>query len=214
MHYHSIVIVKIIGRNIKNFIASIFLLSLISCGYHLSSTDLQGEKISLSIPYVQGDPKAQLNNTLVSTFARTGRFECLQNGGEFFLQVVLLSDNNDRIGYRYDRDSSTGQRKPNILAVENCRNITAQVTLYDNYSGDVIFGPIPVHAAVDYDYVDPGSPKDLETRTPLGPLQTIRFSYGQLNSVEGAHDDASNLLYAKLSEKIADTVLYNLIDRQ
>ncbi len=186
---------------------------LSSCGYHFTPSTYEGEQVSLSIPYIQGDPRAQLNNELVKAFAITGRFALRQSGGDFFLQVELMSDTNDRVGYRYDRDTSSGKRLKNILGVENRRNIVAKVTLYDSHSGDVLFGPTPIKAFVDYDYVDPGSPRDLDTFTPYGPFPSIRYSYGQLNTVEGSHDDSSSYIYAKMSQKIAECIVNQLFKR-
>ena len=123
------------------------------------------------------------------------------------LQVLVLSDTNDKVGYRFDRDDVTGRRRQNILGIENRRTITTQVTLYDAHSGDVLFGPAPVTVYADYDYVDPGSPRDLNTMTPSGTIPTIRYSYGQLNTVEGAHDDVSPNIYRELSQKIVQSIL-------
>ena len=181
-----------------------------SCGYHFTPTTYEGEQVSITIPYIQGDPEALLNNELANVFARSGRFTCVQSGGDLMLQVVILSDANNRVGYRYDRDTVTGARKPNILSIENRRNITTQVTLFDAHSGEVLFGPIPIKASVDYDYVDSGSPDDLSTTTPYGTVSTIRYSYGQLNTVEGAHDDASPNLYRGISQRIMQSVINKL----
>lgn len=122
----------------------------------------------------------------------------------------MMSDSNDRVGYRYDRDRVSGRRRQNILGIENRRKVTARVTLYDSISGDVLFGPTPITAFVDYDYVDPGSPRDLNTTTPYGTVPTIRYSYGQLNTVEGAHDDAGPNLYGILSQKILEAIANQL----
>ena len=181
-----------------------------SCGYHFTPTAYEGERVSISIPYIQGDPEAILNNELADVLSSSGRFTCVQSGGDLMLQVVILSDANNRVGYRYDRDTVTGARKPNILSIENRRNITTQVTLYDAHSGDVLFGPVPIKASVDYDYVDYGSPDDLSTTTPYGTVPTIRYSYGQLNTVEGAHDDASPNMYRGISQKIMQSIINKL----
>jgi len=181
-----------------------------SCGYHFTPSTYEGESVSISIPYIQGDPEALFNNELANVFSSSGRFTCVQSGGDLMLQVVILSDANNRVGYRYDRDTVTGARKPNILSIENRRNLTTQVTLYDAHSGEVLFGPVPIKASVDYDYVDYGSPDDLSTTTPYGTFPTIRYSYGQLNTVEGAHDDASPNLYRRISQKIVQSVINKL----
>jgi hypothetical protein len=191
---------------LKEGVLLFFAFALASCGYRFTPSQYEGERMSLSIPYIQGDPEALFNSELSRVFASSGRFDCLQSGGDYTLGIVLLSDTNDRIGYRYDRDDATGRRKPNILAVENRRNILAQVTLYDSHSGDVILGPMPIKASSDYDYADPGSPKDVVTYTPYGPVPSIRYSYGQLNTVEGAHDDCSPKVYTTLSQKILQAI--------
>jgi len=181
-----------------------------SCGYHFTPSTYQGESVSISIPYIQGDPEAVLNDELANVLSSSGRFTCVQSGGDLMLQVVILSDANDRVGYRYDRDTVSGARKPNILSIENRRNLTTQVTLYDAHSGEVLFGPLPIKASVDYDYVDYGSPDDLSTTTPYGTVPTIRYSYGQLNTVEGAHDDASPNMYRGISQKIMQSIINKL----
>lgn len=183
---------------------------LSSCGYHFTPTTYEGDRVSISVPYIQGDPEATLNNQLTSTLARSGRFDCVQSGGDFMLQVVILSDTNSKIGYRFDRDDVTGRRRQNILGIENRRSLVTQVTLYDSHSGDVLFGPVAVTSQVDYDYVDPGSPRDLNTTTSSGTIPTIRYSYGQLDTVEGAHDDASPPMYQGLSQKIVDSIIHRI----
>ncbi|MBM3207497.1 MAG: hypothetical protein FJZ57_02680 [Chlamydiae bacterium] len=194
----------------RSFVFLIVFAFLTSCGYRFSPMEYEGEKVSISIPYIQGDPEASLNNQLISTLTSSGRFSYVQSDSDYFLQVVILSDNNDLIGYRYDRDKVSGARKQNILSVENRRIISSQVTMYNSRSGQVVFGPVPISATVDYDYVDYGSPKDLNTNTSSGTIPTIRYSYGQLDTVEGAHDDASLYVYKKLSQKILECVANRL----
>lgn len=191
------------------FILCVFSI-LSACGYKFSPEEYEGEKISISIPYIQGDPEANLNNELISTLTKSGRFTYVQSSSDYFLQVLILSDSNDYIGYRYDRDKVSGARKQNILSVENRRIISSQVTLYNSRTGEPVFGPLPIVATVDYDYVDYGSPKDLNTNTTSGTIPTIRYSYGQLDTVEGAHDDASRNVYRRLSQKILDCISNSL----
>ncbi len=194
------------------FISLGIIFSFSSCGYRFADTNSEKSPVSISVPYIQGDPTSALNDQLVSTLAETGYFTCPQSGGQFFLQVLILSDANDRIGFRYDRDSSSGARKPNILSIENRRNVTAQVTVYNTLSGDVVLGPLPISASVDYDYADYGSPRDLNTITSYGSMPTVRYSYGQLNTIEAAHDDSGTFLYKILSRKIVGFLMNRLQD--
>lgn len=189
------------------FICLTFVVS--SCGYHFSQSSSDSDlTYSISVPYIQGDPDAYLNNELASQLANSGRFHCVQSGGDFTLQVVLLSDTNERIGYRYDRDDVTGKRKSNILGIENRRNIIAEVTLFNASTSEVVYGPAKIKAWADYDYVDSGSPRDLNTFIAPGKTEpTIRFSLGQLDTVEGAHDDASLPAYRHLARQVVQSLL-------
>ena len=64
-----------------------------------------------------------------------------------------------------------------------------------------------IRQTVDSDYVDQNSIRDLTFITTQGKPQTVlNFSLGQLDSVEGAHDDTTDVLYRRLSEKVADVL--------
>jgi hypothetical protein len=184
------------------------LLLLSSCGYRYSSTEGESAR-TISVPYISGDPDAILNNELVYQLSASGEFSCVQSGGDLVLQVVLLSDTQERIGFRYDRDNPSGSLEKNLLGVEDCRSVVAMVSVLERGSGKPIIGPSEVRASVDYDYTDPGSPRDLlfAKSQPIMP-----FSLGQLDSREGAHDDAARPLFWQLSQKIVIGLLSKLPD--
>lgn len=191
------------------FLGSLFLLmALCSCGYRSSfSEEEMGETRTISIPYISGDPEALLNNELVYQLSASGRFSCVQSHGDLTLQVTLQSDSEERIGFRYDRDNPSGDLEKNLLGVENRRIVFAQISLIENGSGKVLVGPCEVEASVEYDYTDPGSPRDLL----FAEKQAIMpFSLGQLDSAEGAHDDSARPLYRKLSQKIVTGLVSKL----
>lgn len=167
------------------------------CGYRYAGMD--GDPITISVPYIPGDVDGQLTNELVYQLGTSGYFVCTQTGGEYSLQVEILSDAEERIGFRYDRDNPSGKREKNLLGVEDRRTITAQVTLVQRVSDKEVVGPCEVTASVEYDYTDPGSPQDLlfAKKEPIMP-----FSLGQLDSQEGAHDDAARPLFRKLALQI------------
>ncbi len=166
---------------------------------------------SISIPYIQGDNRAILNNELVRQLSESGQFYCVQNGGDFVLQVVLAADTEERIGYRYDRDNTSGKLEKNLIGVESRRGLVAEVTLLNAHTEEKVFGPCIVKASADFDYFDPGSPRDLSFVNQKGvPESVLQFSLGQLDSVEGAHDDASVPAYRLLSQKIVLGIMNRL----
>lgn len=184
----------------------VILLSLtMGCGYHFQGNETESGSISISVPYIKGDVEGQLNQEIVRAVSMDPRFEYRQNGGALILVVAIISDGDDRIGYRYDRTPTTGKRRKNIVATENRRTITAEVKLIEAYSDEVLAGPVRVSATADYDYVDANSVRDLTFEPPHGKAQTIiDFSLGQLDSIEGAHDDAGSPIYKLLAQKIAN----------
>jgi hypothetical protein len=189
------------------------LLCLSSCGYHYAPESGSPGDISVSIPYIKGDPDGILNNALVYELSSTGHFVCVQSGGVYRVEVEISSDDLDRVGFRYDRDNVKGTLEKNLLGVEDRRSVTAQVIVKKEGEIKPFVGPFTVSAFADYDYTDPGSPQDLLFSTSSGAERSImQFSLGQLDSYEGAFDDASRLVFKRLSEKIAAALLDNLFE--
>ncbi len=192
---------------------TVFLLLLCSCGYRYKEGDPLEESgsISVVIPYISGDSEALFNNELVYSLSTSGEFHVVQSGGSLLLKVEILSDIHDRIGFRYDRDNPSAHLEKNLLGVEDRRSLIVAVSLLDGVSGRVLFGPEKVKSYVDYDYTDPGSPRDLlfSNKEPIMP-----FSLGQLDSGEGAYDAAAKPIFRKISRKIVEGLLHKLPDIQ
>ncbi len=187
--------------------AILWLVICSSCGYRYNSFDDSEGAVTLSVPYITGDPDGILTGELIYQLGASGEFSCVRSGAEYALQVVLLSDTHERIGFRYDRDNTSGRIEKNLLGVEDCRRVIAEVSLVDCATGKIVIGPSEVQASVDFDYTDPGSPKDLlfKSSEPIMP-----FSLGQLDSQEGAYDDSARALFKQLSSKIVAGLLSRL----
>lgn len=187
------------------FFFFIFAALFSGCGYHFENQD---ERLSLSIPYVRGDNEGQLTNELIRQFAYSGGYDYVKDGGNLLLKVVVIGDGTEKIGYRYDRNEFTGELQTNLLPTENRRTITAEVTLINSPTGEILIGPHLVEASSDYDYTDVNSIQDLAFTTPSGKLETVlNFSLGQVDSVEGAQDDAIEPIYRNLAKKIITAIL-------
>lgn len=183
--------------------AILLLLILSSCGYHFAGKE-EGVK-TISVPYISGDPNGELGRLLVRALSASGQFDCVQTGGEWILEVSLIGDGDERIGYRYDRDPTTGKRRTNIIGTENRHTVMAEVKLVDAYTQEVIVGPHVIKGLAEYDYVDSNSIRDLTFINPKGaPESVLDFSLGQLDSIEGAHDDSAILCYQDLVKQILD----------
>ncbi|MBY0529209.1 MAG: hypothetical protein K2P51_03365 [Rhabdochlamydiaceae bacterium] len=196
----------------KLFCVSVLSLFLSGCGYRFQESREGEDPISICVPYISGDDEGQLNNAIIRKIAENPLFEYHRNRGEVTLLVSVIADGSDRIGYQYDRNPTTGKRRKNILATENRRTLSAEVKLVETVSGDVLVGPTIVKASADYDYVDAHSIVDLTFIPPHGRPETVLdFSLGQLDSIEGAHDDAGAPIYQRLAQKIVEGLNHHMI---
>ncbi len=181
---------------------------MVGCGYRFQDEKLSEGPVTITVPYIRGDIEGQLNTELARILSSDPHFELRQNGGKVTLEVAVINDGNERIGYRYDRNPSSGKRRQNIIATESRRNLTVEVKLIDSYTHETIIGPVQVKARADYDYVDSNSVRDLTFTNSGGAAQTvIDFSLGQLDAIEGAHDDAAIPIYRQLAHKIVDGIV-------
>jgi hypothetical protein len=183
-------------------------LLLCGCGYHFDAGEREGRTVTISVPYIKGDLEGKLNAQLVHALSASGHFDCVQNGGELILEASITGDGDERIGFRFDRNPQSGELRDNIIGTENRRTIIAVVTVIDPSTHTAVLGPQTVKADADYDYVDSNSIRDLTFITNRGiPEKVLDFSLGQLDSVDGAHDDASTVIYRHLAQKIVDGLL-------
>ena len=185
------------------------LLLLFGCGYHFEGSEQDNTSMTtISVPYIKGDREGQLNTEIVRALGSSGQFDCVQSGGMWVLEAAIVSESDDRIGFRYDRNPTTGHLRDNIVGTENRRTINVQISLIDSYTSEVVLGPQIVKAFADYDYVDSNSVRDLTFDGPHGvPIKILDYSLGQLDSVEGAHDDSAALIYRILAQKIVDGII-------
>lgn len=191
---------------IRAFFAISILLS--ACGYHVENANAEAGPITISVPYIKGDPDGMLGSELVHVLSSSGQFDCIQTGGMLILEAAIIAEGDDRIGFRFDRDPTSGALRDNIVGTENRLTISAEVKLIDAYTNEVVIGPQIVKAYADYDYVDSNSIRDLTFFTPNGTSEKVLdFSLGQLDSFEGAHDDSLAVIYRHLAQKIVDGVI-------
>lgn len=192
----------------------VLLLLLLGCGYRFEGGESKEGMIGISIPYIKGDGEGRLNAELAKALSSSGMFDYVQNGGELILQASIIVDGDDRIGFRFDRDPTSGKLRDNIVGTENRRALSVQISLLDAYTQETVLEPQVITAVADYDYVDSNSIRDLTFIAPNGtPQKVLDFSLGQLDSFEGAHDDTGIVVYRVLAQKIVEgLIVKNAID--
>ena len=86
--------------------------------------------------------------------------------------------------------------------------MVAKVTLIDEGSGIEIIPSTLVRANSEFDFIGAHSIRDLSFIDAQGERVTVStFSLGQLDSVEGAQDDAGVPLFRHLSQKIINGII-------
>lgn len=164
-------------------------------------------KLSVCVPYIRGDIQGQLNQVLIKEISACNGFDYSYDA-DFLLHITILKDKDEPIGYCYDRNPSNQTLRKNIVRVEARRLITAEIQLIDQRSNCVVIGPFRVNANADFDCINPDSLADIVVALPNQKSQRmIDFSLGQLDSVEGAHDDSAQVVYHILARKIVESLL-------
>lgn len=188
------------------FIPLLFsLVVLTGCGYRFQNSE---DQTTLSIPYVTGDQEGQLTSELIRQFSCSGDYAYVRDHGAQLLKVSLVGNDSESIGYRYDRNQSTGAVQTNLLPTEKRRTVTAEVTLLDAGTEEILVGPYLISASTDFDFTDVNSIQSLAFMTPNGEKEKVlNYSLGQVDSVEGAQDDAVTPLYRSLAQKIVAVIL-------
>jgi hypothetical protein len=187
-------------RNLK----LLSLLSLSSCGYSSYQAD---DKTTISIPYIPGDREGQLTAELTRQLTTSGLYEIVSNQGDLVLAVSLVGDQNDIVGFRYDRSEESGKLEKNLMATENRRLLSAIVTVAHAGKDTPLIGPITIKGSGEYDYIDVSTLRELAFVSSSGKLEkAIDFSLGQLDSVEGAQDAVLTPAYAQLARKIVSVL--------
>jgi len=159
----------------------------------------------MTVPFANGDEDGAFTAEIIRTLSSSGLADVRSFGGEYQLQVTVVKEEQEKIGFRVDPQKVDGKVKKNLLSSEGRKSMTIEAALI--YGGEVAYGPYLITADAEYDYVDGDSIQDLTFINPSGSLVTVLpFSLGQLESIESAQQAATRPLYRKLAQKIVDAI--------
>lgn len=185
----------------------LLLLFFSGCGYHWYPDFPDYRRPTIVVPYIIGDDDGTFTAEVIRTLTASGIAKVQMDPADYLLKICITSDQNQTVGYRYDKQKVSGKIRKNIVSCEGRRAITATVTLYEGCSDTITAGPYIITADSDYDYVDGDSIQDLAFINSHGkPTTVLPFSLGQLESIESAQEATSCPLYHRLAQKIADTI--------
>jgi hypothetical protein len=197
---------------VKHFLLfSVIVLSLTSCGYKTAGLHLGNDSVvEISIPVIKQDPNGTLRNALAReiSFNRSLRYKT--SGAKYELKVNIEEDTDSIISYMWDREPETNQRLGVFYNSEGKKEVIAKTELINTKTKEVVVGPYYLNASVIYDFVNPTVAATLSFQEPDGTeVSALQYSLGQLDSEEGAQEEASNPAYRLVAEKIISVLLKN-----
>ncbi len=178
------------------------------CGYRWQPEYPQEERPSVTVPFVVGDEDGMFTADIIAALSSSGLMDVVSFGGDYRLEVVVLGEEIEKIGFRVDPQKVRGKVRKNLLACEGRRNRMIEASLF--LGEERVYGPYRITADAEYDYVDGDSIQDLTFIDSSGSLATVLpFSFGQLESIESAQEAAGKPLYRRLAQKIVDAISSN-----
>ncbi len=178
---------------------------LTGCGYRWQPDSFAVSHPSITVPFIKGDEDGLFTNEVVRALASSGVADVRFSGGEYRLEISILQEGKEIVGFRKDRQKVNGKTKKNMFACEARKIVSVEATLFRG--GEAVFGPYVLEADADFDYVDGDSYQDLMFVDPQGVSQAVLpFSLGQLEPYEAALDASMRLLYSRLAQKIVDVI--------
>lgn len=170
-----------------------------SCGYRLSGTK---EPVAIQIPLIKGDLDGALTGAIAKELGATGDFVYVNSKGKYQLDVTILEDKTEHIGYEYDRQPISMEIITRLMPNEGRRTMKVSVSLVDRILKKSVFGPIEVFASTSYDFVNPNTLYDLSFTQNGALVATLPFSLGQLDAEEGAIEVSKESLSQNMAKRI------------
>ncbi len=188
-------------------IISIFVILVCGCGYRAQGSSDSSNVALVSIPLISEDDDGILRNALAKAISETGKYRYSSGNAPYELVIKIENSFTDTIGYEWDVNAVTGMDVNRLYADEARKTVVALVTLIDCKTNEQVLEPFKVSAQVNYDYVNSVAKKDVEFRDFLGKeTSTLQYSMGQLDSSEGAGNEAFRPLFLELAVKIGEVL--------
>jgi len=185
----------------------LILLLLTACnGYHIEVSPFVTDS-TIEIKNIPGDEGGKLMIALANTLVTIPDVELVRHGAKHELEVQLIENAADIIGYEYDRTPISGDLINRLRTNEGRIVLSAKVTLLNKHTGKKIAGPVILTSRRDYDFSNFDTVQDLSFINPAGQRQRIlEFSQGQLDTRQGATLVAHKLAMNDLAQKITEFI--------
>ena len=172
-----------------------------SCGYHFSNGNRPARK-ALTVPYIKGDLEGSLTSHVIEALTTSSRWRYTQGGAEYSLEVEILKNFNDYIGYQYDHLES-GALIDRLVPNEGRKSVLVKIGILKVATQEVVYGPYEIEGSADYDFVNSDTYTDMSFIDSKGvPHSVLAFSLGQLDAEQDARRVTMQGAYKKIAEKI------------
>lgn len=186
---------RFLGKFGIGLIGALTLGGLVSgCGYRFGQGELASKYETISVPYVKEDLDGTLTAQIVKALSVRGGLRYERVAGDLILYAEIIDVADENIGFRYYRNKANKITKETI-PVETRLSITAEISIVDASTGEVLRGPVRLSAETDFDH-DYYSTKNNINESSLG----------QLTDFDEAYDAAKRPLHQELAKKIVDYI--------
>jgi hypothetical protein len=175
------------AASIAAFFFSLFLAT--SCSSASFHSELDDNKPTLQIPYVEGDRTGRLTDVLCESIEKSGFFSYAPSGGDYTLKVRLCDSKYENLGFRYDPKKEDRKK---IIPNETRSKLLAEVTVINSLNNKVIIGPAYILASCEWDHQNYSIDNDIN-----------RFSMGQLSDIDTAQNVLDIPLYRNMAKEIS-----------
>ncbi len=143
--------------------------------WHIADSMSSDHRMSVYVPYVQGDATGEITSSLMETLNSQPGFR-IDESGQYLLRVTVLDAQEEKIGFRYDPKKLRHGQKDLILNETRAQTLV-EVALIDRHTNTTICGPAHILGSIDYDH---------QENTINSNINDL--SLGQLSDIDTAQD--------------------------
>jgi hypothetical protein len=159
------------------------------CGYHLLTQSSNPHTVS--VPFIDNDTGGELTRALIKKLSQSEQYRP-SGCGRYTLEVSILSNKDENVGFRYDQNRE-GDFLNTVIPAETRTALLVEVSLIDTVKGCLAFGPARLSASHTFDH---------DWYVSLDRVNV--FSLGQVTDYDDAKDGVYHPLTQKLAQKIVD----------
>lgn len=169
---------------------------------HLAHT---GDLVQLGGSEIEQDPDGFLLSSLSRELMYKG-YSISSKKADLRLHVKHVGTSVEQIGYRYDVAGPNQSRSTRLVPNEEQK--TVRVSAWVTHDGKTILGPKQFAGVTRYDFIDPNALNDVK----IGGENSLEYSFGQLDAVQGARSVSVEGAYSRLSQEIALWLSKNIVN--